>query len=404
MIKPPQKKSSKRLFFALVPVLLFLILQEILSRLIFPVPQVLNFNRIDYSNVWFTSAMRENKYLSNVSFTWASDPDGYESKSTLNLYGFRDNDFSIKKMVGKSRVMFIGDSFVEGLMARDDEHIPAVFERIAGKEGVELEAMNFGVSGVGISNYFNLMKHAIPLFKPDHLILVLYANDPLIYQFEMKEPLTPLYSSRWLPRLFYVFKNMIADKTVPRSWTADPFPFIAAVPDLSNPMSNARKVKNYERFVDEKILAAMKKGRFNPHCVNEYNYYRTSLRKEMSITTLLKPLKVFAGHSSTKLHVVYLPSRSQVSDAYLRFQKDFNFNKELTSLMGDEFQGHARSIEVSARRLNIPFLDLTPILRERELGGERLFWNYDEHMKSAGYEIVARSIFDWWQENQEDED
>ncbi len=402
MSKPSEQRKDKRLIFVFVPILFFLIIQELLLRLIFPLPEILNFNRIDYSKTSITSAMKDLKYLSNASFTWASDPDGYESKCTLNLYGFRDRDFYVKGWGDKPRVLFIGDSFVEGFMAKDDETIPGVFERIARESGPGLEAMNFGVSGVGVPSYFKLMSDAIALFRPDHLILVLYANDFPSDPFSLREPVEPLFSSGWLPRSYYVIKNMLADKTVPRSWTADPFPFIAPVPDPSNPWSKAKNAEYYEGFIDKKIAAAMKKGRFNPYSAHEYYYFNENLRKPIEITAQLKSLKVFAERFSTKLHVVYLPSRSQVSDAYLRYQKDFNINKEPTSLMGNEFQRHALSLRMSTRWLQIPFLDLTPLFREKEAKGERLFWNYDEHMKSAGYEFTARSIYGWWQKDQED--
>ena len=37
-------------------------------------------------------------------------------------------------------------------------------------------------------------------------------------------------------------------------------------------------------------------------------------------------------------------------------------------------------------------VDLTPILRAMEDSGRRMYWNYDEHMRAAGYAVAAAAI------------
>jgi len=46
--------------------------------------------------------------------------------------------------------------------------------------------------------------------------------------------------------------------------------------------------------------------------------------------------------------------------------------------------------------LDIPFLDLTPILREEEDAGARMYWEYDIHMRPTGYITAGNAIYDWW--------
>jgi len=44
-------------------------------------------------------------------------------------------------------------------------------------------------------------------------------------------------------------------------------------------------------------------------------------------------------------------------------------------------------------RFNIPFCDMTPLLREHETGGKRLYRDYDFHMKGKGYLLVGEYLF-----------
>jgi len=45
---------------------------------------------------------------------------------------------------------------------------------------------------------------------------------------------------------------------------------------------------------------------------------------------------------------------------------------------------------------DVPFLDLTAFLREREAGGERMYWEFDEHMKASSYLLIGEEIYKFW--------
>ena len=389
--------SSRAAFFIFIIIAVIFVIQEILFRLVFPVPDVINFNRMEYSQLGFSDGDGGGaKYLQNASFTWASGPDGVENKHALNLYGFRDDGFSLKKSAGRERVLFIGDSFTEGFMASDDETITDYFSRLADKDGLSIEALNMGIASSDMPEYLKLMRDAVPLFTPDDLIMVFYANDFPVPPFALGDALTPEYSSRFLPRVYYILKNMISGKVVARRWRAKPFPFFAATPSPLNPLSNEEYAAKVRRFADPLVLTAMEEGRFNPFAVDEFDKFKKYLRVGFDFTPYLESVKGFAENKSVRLHIVYIPSRSQVSDAYLKKQALYTSGGEATSLMGTEYQLHARLIGEATTKLNVPFLNLTPLLKEREAKGERLYWDYDEHMRPAGYEAIGGYIFEWW--------
>ena len=107
---------------------IFLAVQELAFRLTFSLPEVLNFNRITYSALAGPESVEDQQPLSNAAYTWASDPDGAEFVHHLNIYGFRDDDWKLAKEEYSDRLLFVGDSFVEGFMSEDNETIPTVFQ------------------------------------------------------------------------------------------------------------------------------------------------------------------------------------------------------------------------------------------------------------------------------------
>ena len=382
----------------LITIAIFLAIQEIAFRLIFPIPEVENFNRIYYSPLFFQGKQTELKKLSNASFIWASDPDGAAYVNYLNLYGFRDGDWSVEKS-DKPRVIFVGDSFVEGFMAPADSSIPSVFRRVAYENFDDLETMNLGIGGIEFNGYFKVIRDAAKLFKPDYLFLIVNSNDLPTPKFR-KEYLfgdfTPKFNDFFEPRVLKVVAEYFRGETVAKAWHSEPFFFFAPVPSLRNPWSNAKDARRWSQFVDPDIAEAMKKGRFNPFSVNEYDRYEKNLRDSVDPSEHLAALRNFADEENFKVFLAYVPSRSQVSDKYLKYQARFSETKNPKPLTGPEYQRHARILKYNCERLGIPFFDFTPIFREAEKKGTRLYWNYDEHLNGKGYSLAARSLYKWF--------
>jgi hypothetical protein len=190
-----------------------------------------------------------------------------------------------------------------------------------------------------------------------------------------------------------------AGPRAPRRWIEPPFDFLPAVPDPRNPWSHGRRARALEAFVAPDIASAIRAGRFNPMLVEALPWFRKHLTREFEIGEHLRALRDFtAGHGAT-LRVVYLPTKTQVSDAYLAAQAPFSPPGSAEgSLIGPEYQVQAHRLAQSCAALGLPFLDLTPRLRAREAQGERLYWDYDDHMRAAGYRFSAEAIAAWWRE------
>ncbi|MEO5718049.1 MAG: hypothetical protein ABIR29_05695, partial [Chthoniobacterales bacterium] len=92
---------------------LLLVFQEAIVRAVFPLPEVTNFNRVNYAafaREGASSFLAKRQPAMNASFRWNSKPDHASFVSHLNLYGFRDRQWNIAPPRGVERVMFVGDS------------------------------------------------------------------------------------------------------------------------------------------------------------------------------------------------------------------------------------------------------------------------------------------------------
>jgi hypothetical protein len=382
-------------FFLLLAVMLF-VFQEVLFRLVFPVPEIANFNRGNYSMMVSGTSEGENWTLSNEAYTWASDPDNAEFVHHLNLYGFRDQTWAVK---GSKRAMFVGDSFVEGFMANDDETIPTGFEVAARAAGEPIETMNLGTGAAGIADYLAVIRDAVPIFKPDIVILVLYANDFPAEQDvgrHLDSGQAAIHSNDWLPRLYAVVSQLMRSERVATRWSKPPFMFLPASDSSRSPLHDEDFVANVSEFVTPEILSDMQTGRFNPFVINEYTNYATYLPIPAKIEGVIERTRNFVEAHGGQLMLVHIPYRSQVSDHYLDYSRQFDINKQPVSLMSEDYQVHAGFLDTECQRLEIPCLDMTAILRQREADGERMYWNYDEHMKGSTYLLTGAEIFRVW--------
>jgi hypothetical protein len=369
---------------------------EVLFRIAFPLPEVSNFNRMDFSEV--PAELRARRpALMNASFRWTSEPDHASFVHSLNLYGFRDEmTWCLTPPAKGRRVMFVGDSFAEGVMAPDHGTIERSFTRAVGS-GEAVEAMNMGIGGTGLSHHLRLMAAAVPLFRPHTVLLVLYANDlpPPPYEPQRLDPSwRPVFFKRWLPRPAHVLLRASRGAPVPRRWHTAPFPFFGPVPDPTNPLTT--RASGYEGLVDPALLEAMRRGTFNPYLADHLERSAVDLLAEADATPHLRAARDLVARHGAVLRVAYLPHALQVSDYYMAFARRYAVGKPADSLTGAAYQRQAADLAQACRGLDVAFLDLTPLLRGEEDAGLHLYWDYDNHMREAGYAFVGQVLARWW--------
>jgi hypothetical protein len=376
-----------------------LLIQEVVLRILFPIPEVLEFNRAGYAPVSAETGHVERPTMAHAAYRWVSAPDETESLHRMNLYGFRDRTWSLKRPASGLRIAFIGDSFVEGFLAPQEDTIPECFGRAARARALEVETMNLGMGAGGLAEYYPILRDTTALFAPDDAFVVLYQNDfysPKTGPAWSEPPLAPILSSAWKPRLLEVLAYRDTYGSVPCRWRSSPFSFLPPLGDPRHPWTDPAKRAGVEPFLPPAIAQAIREARFNPYVVGFMDLQERVLPKPDDVGPQLAALHDLLADSPTRLWMAYIPSLIQVSDRYLEAQAELT-GMPPHSFLGERYQAQARSLGEACSELGLPFLDLTPRLREADAQGEELYWKYDGHMKSAGYRVVGEALFAWWQ-------
>jgi GDSL-like Lipase/Acylhydrolase family len=391
--------GRRRLFIVLVLAVLA-VGQELACRWLFPLPEVDGFNRIHYTRLdlfgpGLTQARRRG--LSNVKIRWESEPDGFAFDHTLNLYGFRGPDFAVAPSANRPRVLFIGDSFVEGCGAADGDTLPEQFARAVRAEH-PVEAINLGVAAANFPECARLLRDGVRLLRPAAVFLVVCGND-LPAPPPPDEP-PPDFSRRspWVPRAAQLLLRWRAGQTVPRRWPGGPFPFFAPVPSRTNPLTSQKAPDD----IDLAVLDAMRRGHANPWNAGALALYDFELRFDFreggGAGDYLRRMEEQCRDHGARLAVVYVPYPGATSAAYLAAQKRLGgFEPDAgRTLDGEACRSQQRHLGLVTSELGLPFLDLTDTFIEAEKDGRRLFWPIDGHCNAAGYGLMAEVCARYW--------
>lgn len=384
-------KFFKHKYFKICIYVFFVfIFQELCFRYFFPIPEIKNFDRVNFMYLYFDG--RGSTHSRNQTWEWQSVPDTFKVfNHYMNLYGFRDREWLIEKPKNKKRALFIGDSFVEGVMAEQNETIPLAFEKAS---NYTYETLNGGMLGCGLSSYLQLAADMIPLYSPDVAFLCIYANDlgkktPKIPDFYLE----PEYFNPFNPRLLEIASQIKSYGPLKFRWIENSTPYMPTVPDKRNPWTESGEL--LKDHVSQNLANQMRLGQFNPFLTNSLAKEREYLKASPAIGETLGFFNYICEKSGTKPIIIYIPSRNQVTDYYLPFERAFCLNcPESLSLNTLEYQVHQQVLKKQCESLNIDFIDLTMSVKEKEINGEHLYWNYDQHMRAKGYQFIGRTIWD----------
>ncbi len=387
-MKPLPRTLAKLLLSAL----LFLVLQELALRVLFPLPEVQGFNRALYMNDPIQGP--QEIPIRSLDLVWESAPDGARFAMGLNRYGFRGPTPRLRAGSDTVRAVFVGDSFVEGIMASDDETMPMGFSRAAGRAGVDVDAINLGISGISLHEYVQLAPDASALLEPDAVFLVLFANDflgfPPGHQARDFGPWP-----RWKPRALELRSIMEAGEPLPARWNWREHAFHSPAPSPANFWSDKPDELRAQSSPD--IAQAILEGRFNPFRIGGARCLEEPLSQPINVEHALRDLAGKVRDSGGTLHVVYMPDRSLVTGHYHRYEAEMSApDADPYDFEQPRYQAQRRSLAQQCERAGIPYLDLTPTVTAEEDQGHHLYWDYDDHLRGEGYLLLGAEIFEWW--------
>ncbi|HET6373485.1 MAG TPA: SGNH/GDSL hydrolase family protein, partial [Candidatus Polarisedimenticolia bacterium] len=158
---------------------------------------------LEAAYVWEDRTLR---HLPSFKYTYARSE--FANIVTYNALGLRGPEVSERKAPGTLRVLFLGDSFVEGKQVADTDVVTAVLQRLAAAKGLALEVVNAGVSGYGTAEEVILWDKVGRGLHPDLVLVGFYPNDVRnnadrgLFRLESGRPVAavepPLPKVRWI--------------------------------------------------------------------------------------------------------------------------------------------------------------------------------------------------------------
>jgi len=394
MIVAGESGSGRRWRNGALSLLLCVVLQEFLLRFFFPLPEIKGFNRIDYMPVGLEN--RETTAIRSIRVVQESSPDGVSFSRSLNEYGFRGGRWRTRKAAGVVRTLFVGDSFVESDLVPDGLTIPEAYQAAAKRAGVSIEAMNLGVTGAGLASDVRLIVDTAPVFRPDQVFLVVYAND-LPDQLDVPVPRTFGNYRLAKPRFVELVEMALKHEQLPWRWSWRETRFDQPVPSPSNPWSDRTFAEQNLRQVSPRMLAEMKAGRFNAFRVGGSRALAAGLQEPFDISGALAELRTFLAGFGATFAVIYIPERGTVTNHYRRFEQEYSLQMPKdTDLTGPAFQLHRRLLSAQCAAAGVPFFDSAELVRAAEDAGRHVYFDFDDHLNGAGGRFLGEAIFAWW--------
>ena len=117
--------------------------------------------------------------------------EGYSS-NVINSRGLRDREHSLEKPAGTLRIAILGDSFSEAFQVSQNRTFWAVLERelqaMPEYRDQKVEVINFGVSGFGTIQEWQMLEHYARDYSPDLVLLAFLPGNDVRNNLRQLEP------------------------------------------------------------------------------------------------------------------------------------------------------------------------------------------------------------------------
>ena len=401
---------GRRRLFSLILLSSLILFQEVVFRLLFPVPESTRFNRIRFqllaeSDPRFRPLMKRGLVYDKLLFE--SSPDGWRHVHQLNRFGFRERDFSIEPPAGKKRVLVVGDSVTEGQGAAYDKTIPA---QLGQRLGHSAEVLNLGVVAATLDKVTQLACEATTLLKPETLVLVMYANDtpaPPVPQAANLRELNfmatkfqqDVQASRparlYWPRLAVILQKLVTTEPIYSRFFASTIRYFAPTPDATNPFkTGSPPVPGLKPELEQ----AMRAGQLNPWLVQQSEAMPGMIKQDFRLggspELHLRAIQQVCRQMGVKLVLAFVPFHATVHARYAQPLVDLKMPKEVAEALSVDpaYKSQAVQLKTICEQLQIPFVDTTGALAAQENLDKPQFWPYDSHPRPEGYATIAGAI------------
>jgi hypothetical protein len=348
-------------------------------------------------------------FLPNSSAHYLTTEFDYTAK--INKFGFRGPELDLHTANKPLKVMLLGDSFTFGWGLEYDSSWGALVENSLRAQGLDIRVYNLGKPGADPADYEDIARRAIPVLKPQLVIVNILQSDDLFQT--IREPQRAAVSAphgllvRTLAKIREYFK-IFFPKLNGLLFHESPFGNSSLEVDIT-PNWKSQSEEILENFTPEQkvrynsVEAAIQKmfleGQLNPKMIYDaVKYPRKYLQYENInsmetkkvievLATRLKNISDLATRSKSKVVITLVPYPIFVGkifqDSYSRF--GFEVDASLLSSDNSEF-----AVRLAAESAGLPFY--SPLALFRSLPDKNIYYPLDAHFNAAGAEEYSKFI------------
>jgi len=146
---------------------------------------------------WRPDPVLGSALIPNASGWWTQEEHEFVVPVQINRDGRRDLDRSRDKTPGTTRILLLGDSFVEALQVPIGDTFARGLERRLGEATAQpVEVVSMGVSGYGTASEYLWYRDVGHLYHPDIVVLSFYPGNDVRNNSPTLEPaLPPIYDA-----------------------------------------------------------------------------------------------------------------------------------------------------------------------------------------------------------------
>jgi hypothetical protein len=330
--------------------------------------------------------------------------------SKINSMGFRDREYPIEKE-SAYRIITIGDSFTYGWGVEIDDVWSKILERELRRAGVDVEVLNLGRGGAYPASYAQVAKKAVPLLRPDLVIICVLQGDDLAQTIahmekntwgDEKSPGSPVLSADWvMAKLYPNFSIMLKRERTHRTksfWKKQAVRLYDSF--------NGKQEKRFDKL-DPVIREYFLNGEIRPGLISisvkNPNYLmdiedlnndgvREGIRKMAEYFSVIMNL---GNRYDSKVVVLSVPYRYYLCEEGIEDLAALGFNTDkgvIESGAADD------AIKRAAELAGVEFFEFT-VPFKAACGREKLFYKYDGHFTKAGNKLYAEAVFETVKDN-----
>lgn len=337
--------------------------------------------------LWIPDPILGVTHLPNSTFEFhLTEPTGKEMiRRRTNSHGFVGKEISKTKPSDVYRVVVLGDSFTEALQVHEGESYSELVQISLSKSAAEqkIEVINAGVSGYSPMTYYLYLKRELLSFKPDLVLLQLFANDVFedhktAAMSVFDENNVPVQINRYFKKekrvvseVFYKFDRALKKISRFYAYLMRSFAKLGKKSSYNKEMTAKEEFSDFNQFFPIQPGTRLYRNEsFHQQAIGRTLFYLKSIHELLKTKSI--PLVVFYIPNEAQVH----QSKTAQSAFYLTSKVSDDLNRELAQFFNAE---------------EIPFLDLTSAFKASQ-SPDKLYYPNDGHLTPRGHQLVAREL------------